>query len=286
MKRLFLIPACIAGLFIFQGCEDDDNNLHSGNEAVENAFTAKYADATHVDWGKKGDYWVVDFNKDAKNMEAWFGQNGEWYLTETDLSFDMLPEAVRTAFSAGEYQSWHIDDIDMVERKDMETIYVLEVENGEQEYDLYYSPDGTLIKAVADTDDNDDNEKYLPPSLPDKVNTYISTNYPQAKILEAEMEEGMYEVDIFDGTAYRELLFTSEGDWSSTETQVRKDAVPQNVMDALLASEYASYTIDEIDFYETPQRNYYYFELESPSQDVDLIITLEGAIEVVKVDRD
>lgn len=285
MKRLILIPALIVSALAFQGCEKDDNP-HSGNQAVDNAFAAKYPEATRVDWETKGNYLVVDFQDDAQEMEAWFGPNGEWYLTETDVTFDALPEAVRTAFSTSSYQSWHIDDIDMIERKDMETIYVIEVEQGEQEYDLYYSPNGILIKAVADSHGNDDSEKYLPPALSEKITTYISTNYPQARILETESEKGVVEVDIIDGNIHKELFFNTDGEWLYTKTSIKESTVPQNIMDALRASTYASYTIDDVDYYETPQRNYYYFELESPSQDVELIITLEGNIEVVKTEKD
>ncbi len=285
MKRFFLILVPVIGTFVLSGCGDDDLR-HPDNPTVEDAFTAKYAGATGIDWEKKGDYWVANFRKDAKDMEAWFGNDGEWYLTETDIPFDALPEAVKTAFSASEYQAWHIDDIDMVERKGMETVYVLEVEKGDREYDLYYSSDGTLLKAVGDSNDDDDNGKYLPTELSEKIKVYISANYPQAKILEIESEKGMIEVDILDGTVHRELLFDASGEWTRTETEIRKNDIPQNIMSALNASEYASYTIDDVYYCKTPQRNYYYFELESQSQDVELIITLDGTIEVVKVEKD
>ena len=285
MKRIILMFAFVAGAFIIQGCEDDDLR-RPGNQTVENSFTEKYAGATAIDWEKKGDYWVVDFRKDNKKMEAWFGNDGEWYLTETDISFDALPEPVKTAFLASEYQSWRIDDIDMIERKDMETVYVLEVEKGNEEYDLYYSSDGTLLKTVADLNDDDDNGKYIPMEYSERIKTYISANYPQAKILEIEMEKGMVEVDILDGTVHRELLFDNTGEWARTETKIKKGAVPQNIMDALKTSAYASYSIDDVYYCETPQRNYYYFELESSTQDVELIITLDGIVEVVKIEKD
>ncbi len=285
MKRLFLIQTLVIYAFIFYGCENDDN-LHPGNQTAEKAFTSKYPDATRIDWEKEGEYWVVDFYSDANEMEAWFGQTGEWYLTETDLLFNALPEAVQTAFSTGEYQSWRIDDIDMIERKDMETVYVLEAEKENQEYDLYYSSDGTLLKTVADSYDSNDNGKYLPSTLSGKITAYIFTNYPQAKILETESEKGMIEVDVLDGTIHRELLFNTDGEWMCTSMQINKNSVPQTVMDVLRASTYASYAIDDVYYCETPQRNYYYFELESSSRDVELIVTLEGSIEVVKVEKD
>ena len=45
----------------------------------------------------------------------------------------MLPEAVRTAFAATEYAAapWSVDDVDMLEREGVETVYVIEVEKHE-----------------------------------------------------------------------------------------------------------------------------------------------------------
>ena len=40
------------------------------------------------------------------------------------------------------------DDVDKLERTGVETIFVIEVENQNQEIDLYYSADGTLIKSI------------------------------------------------------------------------------------------------------------------------------------------
>jgi hypothetical protein len=96
MERIFLILISVIGMFAFCGCEKE-NSRRPGNQAVEDAFTAKYADVTGASWEKKGDYRVVDFRKDTKNMEAWFGNNSEWYFTETDIRFDALPEAPKTA---------------------------------------------------------------------------------------------------------------------------------------------------------------------------------------------
>lgn len=283
MKHIFLILVPVIGMFVFCGCEKE-NSHRTGNQAVEDTFTAKYADAFGASWEKKGDYWVVDFRNGAKDMEAWFGNDGVWYFTETDIAFDSLPEPVKTAFSASEYQTWRIDDIDMIERQGMETVYVLEVERGKEEYDLYYSPDGTLLKVV--TDSNDDNGKYLPMELSEKIKSYISAEYPQARILETETEKGVFEVDIHDGSVHRELLFDANGGWVRTETEIKRNAVPQNIMDTLSSSVYAAYKVDDVSYYETPQGNYYYFELESKSQDVELTVTLEGEIKVVKIEKD
>ena len=273
--KIYLLPVLFCFFtFTLASCDDDDDNRHPGNDVVESAFNKMYPSASGVDWETKGGYFVVDFWQDGKEKEAWFDTNGEWYLTETDIRFDDLPEAVKTSHNAGEYASWHVDDVDMLERKDMEKSYVIEVEQGNKEYDLYYSTEGILIKAIEDNGNNN----YLPDKLPQVVKTYIFTNYPNAKIIETEIEKSRIEVDIIDGNVHKELVFDTEGNWLYTKAEVRKEQVPQVVMTALQNSQYGSYKIDDIDYMETPEGNYYYFELESGDKDVYLKITPDGTI--------
>lgn len=151
MKKIFLLPALALSLFLTQGCDkNDDLATPGGNKEVENTFKTMYSDATRVEWEKKSEYWIADFWQNNKEMEAWFYPSGIWYRTETDIHFEELPEVVRTTFSTSEYQTWHVEDVDKFDHKDQGVFYVLDVEKGEREYDLYYSPDGTIIKAVPD----------------------------------------------------------------------------------------------------------------------------------------
>ncbi|MDL2251350.1 PepSY-like domain-containing protein [Odoribacter sp. OttesenSCG-928-J03] len=277
MKTTLLFLAVFMSAFIFQSCDNDDDNIRV-DQVIEEAFNAKYPTATRVEWEQEGYYFVAEFWMNNNESSAWFDYGATWLLTETDLSYEKLPEAVKNSFSTGEYQNWRIDDIDMIERPDMETMYVLEVEQGNQEYDLFYTPEGVLTKAVIDSEDNHD--EYLPSALPESITNFLNSNYPQARIVEAELERGKIEVDIIDGTILRELLFETSGEWISTKTEVQASQVPPVVMDALIGSEYASYRIDDIDYFETPAKNFYRFELESGSTEVYVNITLDGGIEV------
>ena len=79
-------------------------------------------------------------------MQAWFDAAGKWYMTEEDISYAELPRAVRTAYEAGDYAAWHVDDVDKLLRNGQETVYVLEVEQRDAEYELVYSEDGVLLR--------------------------------------------------------------------------------------------------------------------------------------------
>lgn len=271
----------------FQGCSDDDNDNDNINvdDNYKSAFEQLYPGVGNVTWERKGNYYVADFWRTEFNAgaEAWFDNAAAWELTVTDITYQALPQAVRTAFEASEYAAWRVDDVDMIERKGMEVIYVIEVEKGNVEFDLFYAPDGTLIKAVEDKDNNggDDHSGYIPGDVPQTVSQFIATKYPGAKILETEVERDEIEVDILDGRTYRDVHFTLTGEWKYTKTEVRAAEVPQNVMDAFKASEYASYEIDDIDLYDSPQGEFYIFELDAEPHDIHLKITLDGKVEVV-----
>lgn len=278
MKIRFLLLAVILGSMSLCACNDDDDS-YKPDAAVQEAFEAKYPSATHLSWEKKGPYILADFREGNKEMTAWFDAQGKWYMTETDLtSIEQLPQAVKTAFLSGEYAQWKIDDIDMLERKDNETIFVIEIENGKQEMDLYYSADGILLKAIADNDNDNDYDNYLPSQLPAAVENFINQRYPGARIIEAETDKGKLEVDIIHNNRSKEVVFDAQNNWLYTEYDVNYSEVPQTVKDALQASQYKDYRIDDIDYYEKPDVSYYRFELESGNKEIKINIDETGRI--------
>ena len=275
MKMKYVMMVLALGALAFTGCSDDDET-HPGNDLVQKAFMDKYPGATGMDWETRAGYHVVDFWKDNQEKEAWFDANAVWNMTETDLRFDELPQAVKMAFEAGEYKTWHIDDVDMLERPAMETLYIIEVEQGKDEMDLFYTADGTLVKAVPDT--NEDYFEFLPPTISDAIMDFINERYPQARIIETEFENGLTEVDIMHDNRVKSVHFNTSGEWVYTDWEIRQNELPVAVTTAIQNSQYASYVIDDVDYVETPASAYYLVELEQGNQEVYLKITPEGEV--------
>jgi hypothetical protein len=271
--KYFLMILALCGV-LNQACEKEDSSRV--NSAVKHTFTEMFPNALFVEWDIEGNYAVAEFRDNDYSREAWFDHSGTWFFTDTDIPFANLSEAVKNAFQASDYSGWRVEDVDRIERWGMEVIYVIEVENNSQEYDLYYSSDGILIKVVADTD----GKNYLPVDLPSTVSGFISRNYPDAKIVETDFEKGYYETDIIVNGIHKELLFDNSGNWVYTQTELRKNEVPQNILAVLETSEYTSYHIDDIDFFETPSGNYYLFELEKGNREAKVKITVDGQIAV------
>ena len=290
-KIIFILAGCAA--MLATGCDKNDNgsDRFQASAQAQAALIEMYPDATDIAWHAKNGYAVANFrtgNSSGTNS-AWFDNGGAWYMTETEITFDQLPEAVKTAFNASEYASWRVDDVDKLEREGVETIYVIEAEGRivygvETDVDLYYSPDGVLVKKTVDADDDYDYGDFIPAQPSQGIDAYIAANYPDARIIDIDRENGMTEVEILDGTVCRELLFDPAENWLYTKTEMRSTDVPQNVMQALESSEYAAYRIDDIDFYQTPEGEFYRFDLESPAGDVKIDITPDGSLSVAADD--
>lgn len=281
MKRNYLCALC--SLLLFIGCSDDDNSA-GPNEAVTKAFNEKYPTASQISWENKNSYATADFVYNQQKCSAWFNQQGQWYMTETELdNIALLPETVRAAFSASEYANWITDDIDRLDRLDAETIYVIEVKKDNRETDLYYSTDGVLIKAIQDNND-DDYENYLPSpeALPAAISTFITTKYPDARIVEVEKKNGITEVEIIHEKRGKEVRFNIENTWLDTHYDVFQNEVEHTVTEALSHSEYAGYAIDEIEKYETSSEYYYLFELEQGNLEVNIKIDQNGNLSLIK----
>lgn len=282
-----------AAAFLAAGCERSDGERGSGGEVspqVLAAFAERYPGAQNVSWSMKGDYAVADFYWTgtraalSTNCSAWFGNaDGRWTMTETEIRFEALPQAVREAFAASEYASWRVDDrVDVLYRAgDVEPeIYVIEVEQGGREMDLYYSPDGVLVKCVADADPDCDYGDFIPAEPAASIGEYIRTHYPSARVIDVDAESEGTEVEILDGGVKRELFFDRGAAWQYTKTGVRRADLPEAVTAAWAASEYAGWEFDGADYLQTPDGAWYVLELEEERTDreVTLRIAEDGTI--------
>ena len=120
----------VCSSFVFMSCDDDDDKF-TPESIVTKAFDTKYPDAQRVSWENEAGYVKAEFYTGSYEAEAWFDPQGNWMLTETDLPYKALPQTVKNSFEASLYAKWKIDDVDMLERPDAGTIYVLDVENGD-----------------------------------------------------------------------------------------------------------------------------------------------------------
>ena len=159
MKTKFLMLAmmmCMTAL-TFSACSDDDSDDKSINvpEAVTQALKQKYPSATDVDWKQKSSYFVAVCWLDGKDSNIWFDANGNWWMTESEVYWNDVPGAVQTAFNNSEYANWVQDDYYFLLYPLQPMQYVIEVKQGNQKYQLFYSEDGGLMNTVDVTGKDD-----------------------------------------------------------------------------------------------------------------------------------
>lgn len=270
-KHLFFAFFLVTAI-IWAGC--NNKKQYRPASGIVNAFNNKYPKAERIDWEQNHDYYVAKFHENNMDQKAWFDQAGKWMMTETDYRYNNLPQAIRNHFDKSIYNNWKKEDIEKIERVGMQPVYIIEVQKEGQETDLYYSENGRLVKTQHDVK-KDNNFNYMPVSV--AVRDKIKQKYPDATIIETDNENGKQEIDILDNGKSKEVILHN-GNWVSTSWEVSKAEVPSVVMDAFRKSEYNKYRIDEIHFYETPDRSYYHFDLEQGDSDANLYIDPSGNI--------
>ena len=274
MQKITIIVTILTSACLLAACDNDNDDNTSVDISVREAFSARYPDANLSEWERSNAYYVAEFRIGQIEKEAWYKSNADWVLTETDLTFSQLPETVSSAFNASEYANWLIDDVHMLERPTTETLYVVEAEQGNIEYKLYFSEQGEFIK----TGSKSDEEEYLCAYLSQTVLDFINEHYSQSTILDAETENGKLEIKIRDAGTIRELTFSDLDAWLKTSTEVPLSELPVQVSTAFSNSAYSTLGINNIDAVETTDGVYYLFELVENDQDIHIRITTDGTI--------
>lgn len=297
MKKLLFIAAAISSLSL-ASCQKNSGNGGDGTDytQAQEVLLSMYPNATDITWTTKNGYYVADFNVtqtytvSGKTNSAWFDNVGEWFMTETEIAFTALPEAVKQAFASSEYASFRVDDeVDMLSRTGVETVYVIEVEgvvNGsDTDIDLYYDATGVLVKKVIGQNPDYDYGDYIPSKPAESIQSFISQKYPGSRIVDIDKESnGTTEVEIVDGRVCRDVIFDASGNWSMTKTDVAVRELPADVTNALAASSYASARIDDAELIDTPSGSYYLLELKTAQGEVNVKVDASGQVSEVQPD--
>ena len=303
MKKFLLFCTCACTLLgSLASCNNDDQGNHTGNadnipQAVLQEFNTLYPDASNVSWTVRNDHAVANFYltadtrsvNNATNHTAWFEWSGKWGMTEIETRFDNLPQAVKEAFQASQYAGWQVDrEVDILRRNnDNETLYVIEVSQGETEVDLYYTADGILVNEIIDAEADKDYHEFLPQQPAGSITTWLDERYPGHRIVDIDREDGGTEVEIITADGMKcEVLFGSNQQWMYTKTEYNRRhlaQVPESILAFLRATENypGDNAIDDIEKYELSDGSTFYnFELEDRfDNDYNIYINETGVIE-------
>lgn len=273
------------GVVSLQSCDKDDDNRLQVSANLQEAFDTRYPNVSRVDWEQNGQFYEAEFVDNGYENKAWFTPDGTWVMTEYDLRFTQLPQAVQDAFKAGVYASWKVDDVDKIEKADTSVIYVIEVESAGKEYELTYLEDGTLIRENAEWED------HIPvaPEQTSEVKDLVKAKYPQAVILDIEEEKGGIEVEIRDGGRQKEVYYKlADGvlSWIHTTYEIEErehTTLPEGVRQVLADLSGSGMVIDDVDFFETATGNYYRVEVEDQGTDKYVYVAENGEMLQMKL---
>lgn len=124
-----------------------------------------------------------------------------------------------------------------------------------------------------------DNKDDIPVSkISATIQSFITEKYPDARIIEADIEKGMTDVDIMDNNIKKEVLFDSSDTWVSTSWDIAPAILPTAITDSLKKSIYNNHVVDDADYFETPAGDYYFLELEEKVKEVYIKMDLTGKI--------
>ena len=166
----------------------------------------------------------------------------------------------------------------MVERYNSQTVYIIEAEVDESNtgnvVDLYYTPDGTLLRTI----ENGAEPYYRPIILSDSVTNYLAENYPAGTIVDIATDADVTEVDIMDGTTLRKIYFDGKSNWLMTASRITENELPEVIIETIATSQYATWDVVRVELIENPDGEYYQITLAGEENQVVMKIDADGRI--------
>jgi hypothetical protein len=156
--RFELALAAMVSLFIV-GCSNSAETPETtGEDVVQNSnemppqisgfLNEKYPGLDVRSWELNEDEYEVVFLFNGNTYESAFDIEGNWFITERPIDAEEVPEAVKNAFAASEFNSWEIIDIQFLSMPDNPELYMYELADDEGEgEELFFDREGNLIQA-------------------------------------------------------------------------------------------------------------------------------------------
>lgn len=114
MKKTIAMAAVIMTFLMLSACEKYEDGRPE--KMTRNEFSQMFPDAKDVEWEREGGCWKVSFEtgKGAGRVdhEAWYGLDGSWLRTESEMGLSAVPQYIKDYLEASEYGSASFEDHD------------------------------------------------------------------------------------------------------------------------------------------------------------------------------
>ena len=144
MKHLFRTAVFLLTLSL--GTASVQAQMRKIPSKVTDAFTAKYPDATGVEWRDKVSEFSVVFTSNGVKYDARYNGKGKWLNTESEVPIDNLPAPVKEGIEKSKYSDWEAEKAHRVDRPDKVQYRVQVGKSGVQKKNLIFDDKGKLLK--------------------------------------------------------------------------------------------------------------------------------------------
>jgi hypothetical protein len=141
MKNIFIVLTAAITVGLSANCQG-----LKVPDAVKNAFTAKYPNATNVKWGKENaKEYEAGFKLNNNSVSANFGMGGNWVETESVIPVADLPAVVTAAVNT-KYPGAVMTLAEKTEQPVNKILYEVTVKVNGKKKSLELYPDGSWVK--------------------------------------------------------------------------------------------------------------------------------------------
>ncbi len=139
----FFVATLMLTVFSLASYAQRDIDISDVPATVQDAFKAKFADATDVEWEMQDKQYIAEFEmQDDTDYHVLFDAVGKMISQKQEIEETDLPSEVVSAIKK-DYPDYEIDDAEKL-TKDGETYYQVELEKFLRDKKKVYSADGEL----------------------------------------------------------------------------------------------------------------------------------------------
>jgi hypothetical protein len=155
MKNLMLTTVLLVA-FSMQSCAQNSDSKNVPKKVLS-ALNAKFPDAKKVEWEMENDSeWEAEFKWNGKEYSANFSTDGVWRETEYEIEETEIPSNIRAILDQN-FSDYEIEEPEVAETPSGKS-YEMEIEVGEEGYDVTIDSKGNLSKKKQ-SEENDENDE-------------------------------------------------------------------------------------------------------------------------------
>lgn len=122
---------------------------------VKEAFTKQFASIKKVKWSKESENeFEAEFKSSQGEQSANFDMNGNWLVTETEMSEKSLPAAVLATIKR-EFAGYEVEETEKAETPDNGTFFEVKLEQGKKAIVAQITTDGKVQKTEEEKEPDD-----------------------------------------------------------------------------------------------------------------------------------